>query len=165
MKTHFKRPPAYQMRLIGLSACLVLAALLVALAIYFLFNGALSAQIQQLGDYAVSNAATVETRIRDECRQVFDQMTFDNQLTPLLYSAQPTAGELLAGLKRLDSYREPSAWIDSLYIYNAQNDTFYVSSEHSTQAVQPMGELFDMQVRDLVANCREYQNMQPVGGG
>ena len=78
MKTHFKRPPAYQMRLIGLSACLVLAALLVALAIYFLFNGALSAQIQQLGDYAVSNAATVETRIRDECRQVFDQMTFDN---------------------------------------------------------------------------------------
>lgn len=162
MKTHFKRPPAYQMRLIGLSACLVLAALLVALAIYFLFNGALSAQIQQLGDYAVSNAATVETRIRDECRRVFDQMTFDNQLTPLLYSAQPTAGELLAGLKRLDSYREPSAWIDSLYIYNAQNDTFYVSSEHSTQAVQPMGELFDMQVRDLVANCREYQNMQPI---
>ncbi len=152
----------YKLRLMLVIVCLLIACVLVGGGLYFLFNGALEAQINQLGDFAVSSAVSQEERIRSECREVFDQITFDNELAALLYYQTPSAGSLLNGIKRLDSYRHSSAVIDSLYLYNVLNDTFYVSSDHSTQAVLRSGEMFDSQAVEIARRFREYDNMEPI---
>lgn len=153
---------SYKSRLIVAVACLLVAAILVGSGFYMLFNNALQAQINQLGDYAVSSAVATETKVRQQCREVFDQITFDNTLAALMYYQSPSSGELLAGIKRLSNYRDSSEFIDSIYIYNAQNNTFYVSSDHSTQAVQTFGEMFDRQACDLVRHYRDYDNLEPI---
>lgn len=142
--------------------CLLIASLLVGVGFYLLFHGALEEQIVQLGEFAVASAVKQEERIRSECREVFDQITFDNELATLLYYQNPTAGNLLNGLKRLDSYRRSSAVIDSLYLYNALNDTFYISSENSTQAALRSGEMYDVQAAEIVRQLQQYKNLQPI---
>lgn len=160
-----KKKPAtslYKSRLMLAVACLLTASVLVGCGFYTLFGGALEEQITQLGDYAVSSAVGQEERIRNECREVFDQITFDNELAALMYYAQPSAAELLSGIKRLDSYRNSSAVIDSIYLYNVQSETFYVSSSNSTQAVQRKGDMYDTQAAEIISRYWEYDNMQPI---
>lgn len=149
-------------RLLLLSACLLITFVLVIGSVYTLFSGIVEYQAALLGE--TLNAMLVKNvqSIQSSAKGVFDQMTLDGQLAKLLFYPSSDAGELLAGLRQLNAYRRSNPVMDSIYLYNPLNDSYYISSDHSTQAVQTRREMFDYRINDILDHLEAYENLQPI---
>ncbi len=149
-------------RFVVLSVCLVLTFALIVGFAYYLFTGIVEYQAAQFA--LTTNAMLVKNvqSVQSAAKSLFDQMTLDGPLAKLLYYRNREPGELLTGLRQLNAYRRSNPLIDSIYLYNGLNDTYFISSDHSTQAEQTRRLMFDQGVNDLLSDLRAYDNLEPI---
>ena len=107
-----------------------------------------------------TNDATEQ--IYTDIKNLFDQMLFSPQFDKLMNYKNVDYTDLLIGLKQLGYCQKSNNYVDSIYLYNAQNDTFYITSDYSTQAVQTTAEMFDKGAVDIILNIHDYSNLAPV---
>lgn len=111
---------------------------------------------------ALDFARDATEQVNADIKSLFDQMLFSPQFDKLMNYASVDHTDLLVGLKQLGYCRNSNAYVDSIYLYNAQNDTFYITSDYSTQSVQPIDDLFDQGAAEIVRDIHVYSNLTPI---
>lgn len=149
-------------RMIVSSAAIVVSMLLCLMIASNLIRDIGSYQHDQYTTTACKMLKTHAEQIRSESKELLDQMTLDVNLGKLMNYAECDAGSLMMGLRKLQAYQKTCPWVDSIYLYNAQNDTFYVVSDYALQAVQAKEEFFDGGVSEIVDGIHDYRNMEPL---
>ena len=71
------------------------------------------------------------------------QIYNDMNVSKLLYFSSGDPLDTSMAMAQLNSYRATSLFIDSIYIYNYQTDTFYTSAEISANSVWKSNEFYD----------------------
>lgn len=149
-------------RMLASSAAIVASMLLCLLIALNLIRDIGSYQHDQYMSTACSMLKTRAAQIRTESKELLDQMTLDANLGRLMNYAECEAGSLMMGLRKLADYQKTCSWVDSIYLYNALNDTFYVVSDYALQAVQVKEDFFDPGISEIVDSIHDYRNMEPI---
>lgn len=159
---HRKEQAASLKRIILLSVSVVLSLVLIFAVLTAMLYGILEYHTSQTSLSYTRMMRTNCEQILGEARNLLDQMVLSQPLGKLMYYQEPDAVDVLAGLHQLNAYRRSSTYVDSIYLYNAANSTFYVSSDHAMpQAVQPKDSMFDRGAAEIVEHVEEYANLLP----
>ncbi len=142
-------------------AFLLILALISGIA-YTLFMDIVMFQSSQMGLRATDMLEQNAERMHSEIKALLDQMMLSTQLGKILYYEECTPGELLVALKQLNAYRSNSSFIDSIYVYSAVNDNFYISSDTAEISVQSRKEMFDTGALEILGNIDMYENYMPI---
>lgn len=95
-------------------------------------------------------------------RTLAKQIYNDMNVSKLLYFSSGDPLDTSIAMAQLNSYRATSLFIDSIYIYNYQKDTFYTSADISTNSVWKSEEFYDTTAVDLVRHASDYQTLMPI---
>lgn len=149
-------------RLLALSIAIVMTLCMMIWVGGALFSDIVQYQTAQFMLRSADMLKQSVTQLHEQTRELLDQMILSMPLGSLMNYAQADAVDLLSGLRQLDAFRKGSAHADAIYLYNAQNDSFYITGDHSLQAVQKRGEMFDAGMADMVTHIQDYANALPV---
>ena len=144
------------------SVAILLVLSVIALTGSFLISDIVRRQNVRYYQLALDFTNDAVEQIYIDVKNLFDQMLFSPQFDKLMNYKNVDYTDLLIGLKQLGYCKKANAYVDSIYLYNAQNDTFYITSDYSTQAVQQLSEMFDAGAVDIVNGIHEYSNLVPV---
>ncbi|MFC4776721.1 AraC family transcriptional regulator [Paenibacillus sp. GCM10023252] len=91
------------------------------------------------------------------------QIYNDVQVTKLLNNLSVEAVDAFNVINQMNAYRATSPFIDSIYVYNAQQRTFYVSSDlQSAVGVQREEEVIDQELVSMVGQLNKYEALKPI---
>ncbi|GGI46427.1 hypothetical protein GCM10008018_17040 [Paenibacillus marchantiophytorum] len=90
------------------------------------------------------------------------QMYNDMNISKLLYFSSVDPLDTSAAMAQLNSYRATSLFIDSIYIYNYQTDTFYTSADISTNSIWKGNEFYDTTAVQMVKHISDYKALMPI---
>lgn len=83
----------------------------------------------------------------------------DREIVPLLYKRDAKPNEAVVGLARLNSYRESSSFVHSIYVFNRESG--YVYSTLSEGRVRKE-DFFDKEIVDYLDGKKEFDLKDPV---
>lgn len=104
-------------------------------------------QVKQAADFMNATA-----------RNISVQIYYDQNVMKLLYFDSLNDIEMNSSLKQLDYYRNVTPLVNSIYLYNARTETFYVSSDKINNGVQQSEEFYD---KDFMEHLKEYRQFVP----
>jgi AraC-like DNA-binding protein len=94
------------------------------------------------------------------------QIYNDLNVSRLMYYADPDAEALRSADAQLTNYRLSIPFIESVYVYNGRQDTFYVNSvinrNEVREAIQRAAELDDRYIVTLVQAFQDYRPYRPI---
>lgn len=148
--------------LAGLAVSIVLLFMLALGGIITLFYGVANQQAVLFSESILKYSVNAEEEITSSIKEVFNSASFDSSLFELINSRDISYSALLSGLRQLEVYRQTTHFIDSIYIYNCENQTIYASSPNATEAVWTPESFYDKQASEIFRSYTEYENMQPI---
>lgn len=90
------------------------------------------------------------------------QIYSDSSLTPLQLDPNPNIYEVLLAMRQLNNYRMSLPFIESIYIYNARTDTYYISSSTIQNGSLKSEELDDQQIAQMLSDIHAYAPYTPI---
>lgn len=90
------------------------------------------------------------------------QIYRDQHIAKLLELPDVSPEEVKTAISQLNNYRETSPFIDSIYVFNAQAGTFFVSASMSTLAVYAEREFYDDEMVGMVQQISRYEPFMPL---
>lgn len=98
--------------------------------------------------------------MRDSAKSLSLQMYFDSDIQHLLYSADVTPMETIAGYNRMCSYRDTSPLIHSVYVYNNYSQSFYTTM--NVPQNEDRDTFFDKDIINIIDNYDKYANIPMI---
>lgn len=90
------------------------------------------------------------------------QIHSDQNVANLLNFPNVSAVDVSTAIKQLTNYRETSPFIDSIYVYNSEARTFYVSTDMSVPAVFSESEFYDLDMKKMLLHIEDYETLMPI---
>jgi two-component system, response regulator YesN len=90
------------------------------------------------------------------------QIHSDQNIADLLNFPNVSAMDIASAVKQLTNYRETSPFIDSIYVYNAEARTFYVSTDMSVPSVFSESEFYDLEMKEMLQHIEDYETLMPI---
>ena len=90
------------------------------------------------------------------------QIHSDQNVANLLNFPNVSAMDVSTAIKQLANYRETSPFIDSIYVYNSEASTFYVSTDMSVPAVFSESEFYDLDMKKMLQHIEDYDTLMPI---
>ena len=94
------------------------------------------------------------------CQQVYN----DDSIKKLMYYNPPSEREKVIGLQQLANYQHIMRFTESIYVYNASQQTIYLSTdlEDYGNKVVPVTSFTDTFILEMINNYKQYQSYRPV---
>ncbi|KTD86201.1 helix-turn-helix domain-containing protein [Paenibacillus etheri] len=90
------------------------------------------------------------------------QIHSDQNVANLLNFPDVSALDIAVSIRQLTNYRETSPFIESIYVYNAEARTFYVSSDMNVPSVFSEPEFYDQELRSMLQHVNDYNTLMPI---
>jgi Transcriptional regulator containing an amidase domain and an AraC-type DNA-binding HTH domain len=108
-------------------------------------------KIMQGTDFMVSTGKNLSL-------QIFNDMN----VAKLLYNNSYNYADINIALTQLGFYRQTTPYINSIYVYNEREKTFYISSDGAENSIQEEGEFYDKGVEKIVNSANTYKFLHPI---
>lgn len=90
------------------------------------------------------------------------QIYSDQNVANLLNFPDVSALDIAVSIRQLTNYRETSPFIESIYVYNAEARTFYVTSDMNVPSVFTETEFYDQELRSMLQHVNDYNTLMPI---
>lgn len=90
------------------------------------------------------------------------QIHSDQNVANLLNFPDLSAQDIESSIRQLTNYRETSPFIDSIYVYNAEARTFYITSDMSVPSVFSDTEFYDQELNSMLQHVNDYKTLMPI---
>lgn len=105
------------------------------------------------------SASIMTATAKSLCTQIY----YDKNISKLLYNDDLSIIEMTAALSQLNSYRETSPFIDSIYIYSGRTGTFYVNSAYTKNPIISKADFYDKEIIDIIdGKHKQYTPFYPL---
>jgi len=130
--------------------------------LYFNFEGIVLKQIYQEAKNGLDQTSK-ESELMTTTASVFARQIYnDGVISNLLNYRSPDITDTTIAIRQLDAYRATSPYIDSIYVYNHSNGTFYTSSDKGTNAIYYRQEFYDQALVEIIDRFDEYPVLTPI---
>ncbi|ASA24041.1 AraC family transcriptional regulator [Paenibacillus donghaensis] len=90
------------------------------------------------------------------------QLYRTSTISHLLFYNEPSIYEVTAAMSDLGNYLNSMPYIESIYVYNPNNDTIYISAAQGQNGVFTREELVDKQIISMLEHYQDYRTFTPI---
>lgn len=90
------------------------------------------------------------------------QLYRTNAISHLLFYNEPSIYEVTAAMSDLGNYLNSMPYIESIYVYNPNNDTVYISAAQGQNGVFTTRELEDTEIIQMLNHYQDYKTFTPI---
>lgn len=151
----FKRADKLYIKiLLSLIICIIATIISVSSFLYINFeNITIDATNRSIIDNLMQTSISARL-LYDSAKTLALQIIFDSDIKKLLYTS-PEVIELLTAQKRLDSYRNTTPFVESIYIYNAKSEIIYTS--YFNVQTSSIHDFFDEDIQKIFQDISKYK--------
>ncbi|MFD2615304.1 AraC family transcriptional regulator [Paenibacillus gansuensis] len=159
-KNPFKKRTLYYKILFYITVIVSVSVLIVSALQY---SYARDNSIKQINDYSTESLRQVSYSAKlltDTARNMLSQLMLDADVFALINDTTPDEKEIVTGIQKLDTFKNSLDFIQSIYVYNRNNSTFY--SSLSSQSLQPEKEFFDTELVSMLKHPDNIKKSIPI---
>ncbi|MNI14768.1 HTH-type transcriptional regulator YesS [compost metagenome] len=101
-------------------------------------------------------------KMTEHAKSLSFQIYQDFTISSLLFYSKPDIFEVTLAMEQLNNYRRSMPFIESIYVYNAKNEDFYISSNNVRDGRQSMKDIDDQGIRGILDQFKNYLPYQPI---
>ncbi|MGZ9583806.1 AraC family transcriptional regulator [Paenibacillus marinisediminis] len=148
--------------LFGLIACVITTLLITSTILYMNFESIALKQVYRSDSNSLDQIKAELSNMTETVTSLSSQIYRDSAVSKLLYYPNLNIYDVIFAQQQLDNYRASLPFIESIYVYNAKSNQFYISSNNARNGLQPKSELDDDGILDLFKNFKEHLPFQPI---
>ncbi|MFC7678370.1 AraC family transcriptional regulator [Paenibacillus sp. GCM10028914] len=148
--------------LLGSIACVIITLLITSTILYMSFESIALKQVYRSDSDSLNQIKTELSNMTETVTSLSSQIYTDPAVAKLLYYTNLNIYDTIFAQQQLDNYRASLPFIESIYVYNAKSNQFYISSNNARNGVQPKSELDDKGILELFKNFKEHRPFQPI---
>jgi two-component system, response regulator YesN len=159
-------PSIYLKLLISTTLSILIALLATSTALYISFEQIALKQVYANDMDTLMQTAKGVQSLTNMAVTLSNQIYSDLNVARLMYYANPGTNDMRTADVQLTNYRLSIPFIESIYVYNGKNKTFYVNSvinrNEFREAIQPKENLDDAYVSGLIDSYKTHKPYQPI---
>lgn len=140
----------YSRILLGSIGCVVITLLITTTILYMDFTTIALKQVYRSDSNSLNQIKTELSVMTETVTSLSSQIYYDSAVSKLLYYPDLNIYDVIFAQQQLDNYRASLPFIESIYVYNAKSNQFYISSNNSRSGIQQKNELDDDGILDLL---------------
>ena len=152
----------YTRILMSFIGCVILTLLATSMIMYVNFESIALKQVYLADSNSLSQIKSEVSKMTETATSLSSQIYNDSAVSKLLYYASPNIYDVIFAQQQLDNYRASLPFIESIYVYNAKSNQFYISSPNIRNGIQPKSGLDDEGILTIFNDFRKYKPFQPI---
>lgn len=152
----------YSRILFGSIGCVVITLLITSTILYMNFESIALKQVYRSDSNSLNQIKTELSNMTETVTSLSSQIYTDPAISKLLYYTDLNIYDTIFAQQQLDNYRASLPFIESIYVYNAKSNQFYISANNARNGVQTKSELDDKGILDLFKKFKEHRPFQPI---
>ena len=139
---------------------IVIIIVIVASTLFYAFRGAQLSEIYRSSTDSLSQVSYSANFMVDSAKSLLVQMYYDDNISNLRFKTDLDTQDILTDVRLLANYSYSMPFVDSIYIYNKNNDTFYTTLTN-TAAVKSSA-FFDKDIINILNNSKDISVAKPI---
>ncbi|MFD0693515.1 helix-turn-helix domain-containing protein [Paenibacillus sp. GCM10027628] len=165
MRTNRAREPkqVYARILITIIASIASTLLVASTILYMNFENIALKQVYRSDSASLAQTSREVAQMTETAKSLSFQIYQDAAIQKLLFYAKPNIYDVTLAMSQLDNYRRAMPYIESIYVYNAKSEDFYISSSNYTRnGVQPKEKMDDEGIMPIFKDYQHYKPFLPI---
>lgn len=148
--------------LFGSIGCVIITLLITSTILYMNFENIALNQVYHSDSNSLNQIKSELSNMTDTVTSLSSQIYHDSAVSKLLHYANPSIYDAIFAQQQLDNYRASLPFIESIYVYNAKSNQFYISSNNMRNGLQAKSELDDKGIFEIFKNFKQYRPFHPI---
>ena len=152
----------YVQLLIGLTFCIVFTLVVSSTAYYVASVRYAQKRVYEADLDRLSQKSRQMLNMREAAQAVSFQIYRNSNVSKLLYYAAPHPFDIQIAMLELANYSRSLPFIESIYVFNTQNNKVYIQAKRGQSGIYRPDELEDRGILDILAHFEEYRPFTPI---
>lgn len=152
----------YTRILMSFIGCVIVTLVATSTILYMNFESIALKQVYLADSNSLIQIKSEVSKMTETATSLSSQIYNDPAVLKLLYYEKPNIYDEIFAQQQLDNYRASLPFIESIYVYNAKSNQFYISSHTIRNGKQPKSELDDEGILSIFNNFKKYMPFQPI---
>lgn len=152
----------YTKILLSIILCIVITLLIASTILHINFERIALEQVYKSNLNSLTQTSNEVSNMTEIAEELTFQIYSDSTLASLLHYSDPDIYEETLAMIQLNYYRLALPFIDSIYIYNAQIEEFFISSNQMQNGRQNKSDLDDKEILDILNQFQDYKPYTPI---
>jgi two-component system response regulator YesN len=148
--------------LISIIVCIVITLLVSSTILYLNFEDIALRQVYRHDLDSLQQTSREVAKMTETAKALSFQIYTDTTMASLLFYAEPDLYKEINALNQLNNYRLAMPFIESIYVYNAKSNVFYISSSSNRNGQQSAQDLDDQGIKSILMNIQNYKPFVPI---
>jgi two-component system response regulator YesN len=162
LKRTSENKKVYRNILMSIILCIVITLLVSSTILYVNFNNIALKQVYRSDSNSLRQTSQEVAKIAETATSLSFQIYRDYAINKLLFYKKPDIYDITVAMGQLNNYRIAMPFIESIYVYSADSEQFYVSSNNFQSGVQTKSELGDQSIIDILDHFQSYTPFLPI---
>jgi len=162
MPESMEHKKVYTRILMSFIGCVIVTLVATSTVLYINFESIALKQVYLADSNSLSQIKSEVSKMTETATSLSSQIYNDPAVSKLLYYEKPNIYDEIFAQQQLDNYRASLPFIESIYVYNAKSNQFYISSHTIRNGKQPKFELDDEGILSIFNNFKKYMPFQPI---
>lgn len=152
----------YSRILFGSIGCVVITLLITSTILYMNFENIALKQVYRSDSNSLNQIKAELSNLTETVTSLSTQIYHDPAVAKIRFYANLNIYDRIFAQQQLDNYRASLPFIESIYVYNAKSNQFYISSNNARNGIQLKSELDDKGILDLFKNYKDHRPFLPI---
>lgn len=148
--------------LLSIIVCIVITLLVSSTILYLNFEKIALRQVYRHDLESLQQTSREVAKMTETAKALSFQIYTDTTMASLLFYEKPDLYKEINALNQLNNYRLAMPFIESIYVYNAKSNLFYISSSSNRNGQQSAQELDDQGIESILSNIQNYKPFVPI---
>lgn len=152
----------HSLLLLSITLCTVFTLLLSSSIYYFSYSRISLEQMYRFNLSHLMQTSKEVVNMTESAQTLSFQMYRSSAVSKLMYYADLNIFDRTAAMTELSNYLNSMPFIESIYVYNAKSDLFFISSNRGQNGYYAKHELIDTGILNVLAHFQEYKPFTPI---
>jgi two-component system response regulator YesN len=148
--------------LISIIVCIVITLLVSSTILYLNYEKIALHQVYRHDLESLQQTSREVAKMTETAKALSFQIYTDTTMASLLFYEKPDLYKEINALNQLNNYRLAMPFIESIYVYNAKSNLFYISSSSNRNGQQSARDLDDQGIEGILTNIQNYKPFVPI---
>ncbi|OPA76330.1 hypothetical protein BVG16_19255 [Paenibacillus selenitireducens] len=157
-----KRPSLYSTILISITLCIVITLLASSYILYVNYSRIGFKQTFQSDVDSLSQTSKQIVTLRDSAQSLSFQIYQNSNIAKLMYYEKPHIFDVTGAMTELSNYLNSMPFVESIIVYNAKDEVFYIQGNHGQNGIYSKNELTDTGLLTILNDFQQYKPFTPI---
>ncbi|MEF3353493.1 AraC family transcriptional regulator [Paenibacillus sp. GYB006] len=152
----------YSRLLLYITLCVAFTMIASTIVYYLYYNQFLKKQAFQNDLASLESTSSVVTNMTETAEALSYQIYRNSTISKLMFYNEPGIYDETAAMLELNNYLRTMPYIESIYVNNQSNRTFYIASNREQNGIYNQEEVVDTGIVEILQNVEDYKPFTPI---